>query len=266
MKPIRESFLNYNPDTLPMPVVALHSDVLENEKETPVHQHHKGQLTIALQGSVTGSVPGGLWLVPPKCGIWVPAGVPHSNSFTKNGRICFLYIEADAAKMPDVCCTLSLSPLVLALILHFAAKPQEYTAESKTGRLVQVLLDELMEMKVEQLHLPVSENTKLRKVTDTLTENPADRRTIAEWAKETAMSERTFARFFLKETGMTFGRWRQQLHIIMALGWLAAGQSVQNVSADLGYESVSAFITMFKKMLGQSPTKYLAQRRRQSFE
>jgi YesN/AraC family two-component response regulator len=30
------------------------------------------------------------------------------------------------------------------------------------------------------------------------------------------------------------------------------------VSADLGYESVTAFITMFRKALGKSPAKYLS--------
>ena len=56
---------------------------------------------------------------------------------------------------------------------------------------------------------------------------------------------------------MTFGKWRMQLHIITALQALSDGQSVQQVSALLGYESVSAFITMFKKVMGKSPTKYM---------
>jgi AraC-like DNA-binding protein len=34
------------------------------------------------------------------------------------------------------------------------------------------------------------------------------------------------------------------------------------VSETLGYESVTAFITMFKKALGQSPTRYFAARLR----
>ncbi len=49
-----------------------------------------------------------------------------------------------------------------------------------------------------------------------------------------------------RETGLTFGRWRQQLHLIIALQELASGVSVQNVAAKLGYESVNAFITLFK--------------------
>ncbi len=59
-------------------------------------------------------------------------------------------------------------------------------------------------------------------------------------------------------TGLLFGRWRQQLQLIVAIRSLAAGATVQEVSGDLGYESVSAFITMFKKALGTSPSKYLS--------
>jgi AraC-like DNA-binding protein len=44
---------------------------------------------------------------------------------------------------------------------------------------------------------------------------------------------------------------------MLALREISAGVSVQNVSAILGYESVTAFITMFKKALGQTPTRYL---------
>jgi len=36
-----------------------------------------------------------------------------------------------------------------------------------------------------------------------------------------------------------------------------APSTVQRVSADLGYESISAFITTVKKALGASPAKYL---------
>lgn len=75
------------------------------------------------------------------------------------------------------------------------------------------------------------------------------------------MSERSLARLVATETGLSFGRWRQQLHLIVALRELASGATVQNVSDKLGYESVTAFITMFKKALGSTPGKYFANRR-----
>jgi len=71
-----------------------------------------------------------------------------------------------------------------------------------------------------------------------------------------ADEERTLARLVLNETGMTFGRWRERLHIIIALQRLSIGASVQAVSLELGYEGPNSFITMFKKTMGQSPGKY----------
>ncbi|HID9099227.1 TPA: helix-turn-helix domain-containing protein, partial [Klebsiella variicola] len=58
--------------------------------------------------------------------------------------------------------------------------------------------------------------------------------------------------------GMSFGRWRQQLHLMIALSHLSEGQPVQRVAGTLGYDSVSAFITMFRKALGKSPTQYFS--------
>ena len=37
---------------------------------------------------------------------------------------------------------------------------------------------------------------------------------------------------------------------------LAQGELVTNIAGDLGYESVSAFISMFRRMLGTTPARY----------
>lgn len=74
------------------------------------------------------------------------------------------------------------------------------------------------------------------------------------------MSERTLARLILKHTGMTFGRWRQQLHIVIAVQKLGFGTTVQVISQELGYDSPSAFTAMFKKYMGQPPRRYLQDR------
>lgn len=62
--------------------------------------------------------------------------------------------------------------------------------------------------------------------------------------------------------GMSFGRWRRQLHVVLALRRLSAGETVQSVALDLGYESASSFVTMFRKMVGKPPSRYLFERRR----
>jgi len=49
---------------------------------------------------------------------------------------------------------------------------------------------------------------------------------------------------------------------MIALSQLAEGVAVQRVAGILGYDSVNAFITMFKKALGKSPTQYFSSLRR----
>jgi AraC-like DNA-binding protein len=215
-------------------------------------------LILAMQGGVTCEVAGAIWMVPPRYAVWVPGMMPHSIRATANARICYLYVQPDAARLPAECCTLAISQLVHALILDMADQPPAYPADSRTGRKAALLLEELAVMPVERLHLPVSDEPRMRRIATMLSDNPADRRTLAEWASLVAMSERSLARLVRQETGMTFGRWRQQLHLIVALRQLAAGQSVQRVAEELGYESVTAFITMFKKSLGKPPAKYFA--------
>lgn len=70
------------------------------------------------------------------------------------------------------------------------------------------------------------------------------------------MTVRTAARRFVAETGMPFGRWRQQLRLLAALERLGAGESVTSVALDVGYEDVSAFIAAFKAAMGETPARY----------
>jgi AraC-like DNA-binding protein len=254
-QPLRYPWLNLNVDDRSAPVIVVRVDADGTKGEVPDHRHRKGQLVFSLGGSVTCCVPGGLWMVPPHCGVWIPSGMAHSNLATANARLFFVYIEADLVALPDRCCTISISPLLRELIIELSDRMQH--DDVREERLIGVFLGELPRMSVQQLHLPLSPDPRLKRIAAALAENPADRRTLAEWANHVALSESSLARLVVKETGLTFGRWRQQLHLIVAIRELVSGASVQRVSADLGYESVTAFITMFKKALGKPPARYL---------
>lgn len=259
--PLSLALRGRDPDTDVRPVAALHLALDERDVEQPVHFHRKGQLVLALHGGVTCEVPKAMWMVPPHHAVWIPGGVPHSNRATSNAEIYFLFVEPGAADMPTACCTLAISPLVRELIKHLAVLGQDYPDDGPTARLVAVLLEHLVAAPVEQLHLPVSGHPKLRRIADALAQDPADRRTLADWASRLAVSERTLARLVLRETGLSFGRWRQQFHLIVALRQLSEGASVQQVAGSLGYESVTAFITMFRKALGEPPARYFSKLR-----
>ena len=67
----------------------------------------------------------------------------------------------------------------------------------------------------------------------------------------------TFTRAFHRQTGLSLSTWRQQACLFAALPRLADGEPITRVALDLGYDSVPAFITMFKRMLGTSPRGYM---------
>ncbi|MBW4971790.1 helix-turn-helix domain-containing protein, partial [Croceibacter atlanticus] len=82
---------------------------------------------------------------------------------------------------------------------------------------------------------------RLRRLADSLLDDPADKATLGQWAVRIGMSERSMTRLLLQELGLSFGRWRRQLHVILSLQRLARGESVQRVALDLGYENASGF-------------------------
>ncbi len=231
-------------------------------EEIAVHHHRKAQLILALSGVVTCEVDHGVWIVPPNCAVWIPSQLPHSVRALGNVRMYCLFVDPDATPtLPRECCTLTVSPLLRELLLQAAEFPKLYDVEGADGRIAKVLLDQLAVAPVEKLNFPMPREPKLRKIAAAMMADPSDRATTAEWGRRVGAAERTLTRILQRETGMSFGRWRQQLHIIIALKRLAEGASVQAVALDLGYEGASAFITMFRKALGKSPARYLAERR-----
>jgi AraC-like DNA-binding protein len=56
---------------------------------------------------------------------------------------------------------------------------------------------------------------------------------------------------------MTFGKWRQQLRLLHSIQKLASGEKVTTVALDAGYNSTSAFISVFRKSMGITPGQYI---------
>lgn len=251
------------PDEVARPVVAY--GMASNKIgtfELDMHCHAKGQIMLVQRGALSCRVKGGLWIVPPRSAVWIPGGALHAVKATGalEGYSAFVAADIIGAGLPRRCCTVSVTPLLRELLYRAARLPLLYDEAGANSRLIAVLLDEIATAEVEDLHLPMPTDPRLRTLVDLMMAAPAERGSLEGWAKRVGLSARTLERLISRETGMSFGRWRQQLGVMLAVQWLAGGASIQQVAADLGYESVPSFVTMFRKTLGTSPGRYMAER------
>ncbi|OFA03436.1 AraC family transcriptional regulator [Duganella phyllosphaerae] len=248
-------------DTVSRPVMALSATSVTKNWENARHQHRKAQLIYSARGILNCEIEDGVWIVPPQCAVWIPGDLPHSARGAGETEIYCLFVEPDAAPdLPQSCCTISVSPLLRELLMKVAGIPELYALGGPEDRLVAVLLDELVAAPVEDLHLPMPRDPRLRHLAEMMLAEPKDKTSRADWATRIGMSERSMSRLLLHEIGMSFGRWRRQLHVILALQCLTRGDSVQTVALELGYENASGFVTMFRKAVGKPPARYLSDR------
>jgi AraC-like DNA-binding protein len=224
----------------------------------PWHHHRRGQLLYADSGVMQVGTAAGTWVVAPEQAVWVPPGVEHQVGHRTGVAMRTLYVDPTVARgLPGDCCVLAMPALLRQLILRAMEIGLDYAPDSAEARIMTVILDELRALKPEPLHLPHPRDPRLAKITEALLADPADGRALADWAKQAGASARTLARLFVKETGMTFGAWRERLRLTTAVARLAEGEAVTAVAYDLGYQSPSAFIAMFRRSLGDTPGRYL---------
>ncbi len=225
------------------------------------HHHREAQLLYLVRGELTCEASGAFWIVPPNSALWVPGDVEHRIHARAPLEGYNVYLEPKVARhLPAECCAVSVTPLFREVMLRLAATPMLHRPPGPASRLVGVLLDELAMVAIDRHRLPMPADPRLQKLVAMMTANPADSAGMKTWAKRIGVAERTLNRLLVKETGLSFGRWRQQLHVILAIQGMSRGASVQRVAGDLGYESASSFVTMFRKALGKSPARYMAER------
>lgn len=225
--------------------------------QIPWHAHDWHQLIYASEGVMWVHTAQGDWVVPPNRGVWVPAGVQHSIDMSGKVLVQTLYFAQTASSsFPEQCCAVNVSPLLRELIRHGVALGTLDHTKPAMARLVGVLVDQVNALPTIPLQLPLPTDERAQAACDWLRLHPDDPGLIKQIAKRVGASARTLERLFQQQTGLTFGKWRQQLRLLHALRLLAAGRAVTAVALDVGYESTSAFIAMFKKALGTTPHRY----------
>ncbi|MEU6265656.1 AraC family transcriptional regulator [Saccharopolyspora shandongensis] len=238
------------------PLAAMARD-LPDGHAIPEHSHRRAQLIYGTSGAITVTTPEGTWVAPPQRAVWIPGGVRHALRTSGPVPMRTVYVEPGARPhLPTSCTVVAVTPLLRELLLAATKIPIDYNPRGRDGLVMELLLDEFAPLAVVPLQLPLPRDPALLQMCQRLMDEPELAWTAADAASHAHMSERTLARRFVAEVGCTFGRWRQQARLLAAIEMLAKGESVTRVSAQLSYESPSAFTAMFRRSLGKPPSQY----------
>jgi AraC-like DNA-binding protein len=206
---------------------------------------------------MTVRTPEGAWVVPVHRGVWVPAGTRHSIEMSGAVSLRTLYLVPRLGRLlPGKPRVIGISPLLRELILRMVELDCLSLRNPDHAHLVSVLIDQLQVMQSDAVYLPMPRDARAKRIAAMLQKEPSDTRSLVELSKLAGASKRTIERLFKFETGLGFGKWRQQLRLGHALRRLAAGDAVTTVAMDVGYESVSAFISAFRMTFGKTPGQY----------
>jgi AraC-like DNA-binding protein len=240
------------------PVVVAAEGNQESELAHGAHHHARGQLFGSLRGLLSVGVEHGVWVVPAIHAVWLPPHHAHSGRSHGPFHGWSVYVaEPACADLPQRPCAIRTSGLLREAVLRACTWPLG-PLESANKHVAAVILDEIRSLPVEALGLPFPSDPRLQRVARALIADPADERDLERWADWAAVSARTLSRRFVQETGFNFTAWRQRARMMRSLEMLAAGAPVTTVALDLGYSTASAFISLFRRTFGETPSAYRA--------
>lgn len=223
----------------------------------PRHFHNRDQLVYASKGVMTIRTAQGIWIVPPLRAVWIPARTPHEVHMSGRVSLRTLYFKLRSSRrLTRNCSVVNVSSLFKELILS-ACEFEVLSLKNRVqAHLIRVILDQIRQMRVIPLQLPSPEDSRARRVAELLLDNPCDERSMEEICRSAGGSRRTIERLFLRQTGVSLGKWRQQSRLMYALRLMAKNEKISTAAAGAGYSTPSAFISCFRNALGTTPGKY----------
>lgn len=241
---------------MPRPVVAVGNEYPAGH-EHPAHSHRRSQLLFAERGTMLVRTAQGAWMVPPSQGIWIPGGTMHGITMLGEVATRSVYLEPEARDgLAKECRVLGIPPLLRELMIAAVDVPVEYDEAGRDGRVMALLMDEILTAPVLPLSLPLPREGRLLRRCHRFLEQPTMQDTIEAWSRALALSRRSFTRRFRDETGLSFAEWQRRACLLAALPRLLDGERVTAIALDLGYAGPTAFSTMFRRVLGVAPSAY----------
>jgi len=214
------------------------------------HSHLAHELLWAREGTLTAQIEGQIFTVSEGYGLWIPTNKLHGGRLTAHIKLFSAFFAPEHTsvtfKVPTV---ITMEPLLESLLIHLSQKDLNQDARARAESVV----FDVLKPSENQLSLRLPDDPRINDIANRLLVDPADQRSLEQWALDTGLSARTITRAYRESTGLSFAQWRQAVKIHRAIELLADGQGVQDVSDLLGYAQPSTFIDAFRRIMGSTP-------------
>jgi AraC-like DNA-binding protein len=222
--------------------------------EASFHSHPRAQLLYAVSGVMNLETRTVSYIIPPNTAIILPADTEHSIYMDGAVAMKSLFFRKSAAS--SVCKTtkvIAVTTLLRELIIAACSEPLNWKLNGRGYLVTQLALTEIKRSTILPIDLPMPLDSRLRRVVESLMNEPSSKKTIADWAEIAYTSERTLTRLFRSETGLSFRQWRQQARLTAAMRSLTTGLSPTQASTIAGFNNQPAFGVAFRKLFGMTP-------------
>lgn len=216
------------------------------------HHHVRAQFLYASDGLMTATTVDGAWVVPPGHALLIPAALEHAVEMHGPVQMRTAYLDPDVlAADASRCRVLRVSTLLDRLLSALAEEPVLYDEAGRGGHLAALALNEIARAPDAPFTATMPQDLRLRRICDALIDDPADTRGLDHWSDSAAMSRRTLTRRFRKETGLSFGAWRERIRLLAAMARLAQGEPPAKVAGAVGYGEARALKAMMRRVAGE---------------
>jgi AraC-like DNA-binding protein len=223
------------------------------------HRHDQHQLVYVSRGVIAVQTEAGGWVAAADRAVWVPAGCWHEHRF--HGASAFHTVGfpvADPPLPPAAPTVVAVSALLRELLVACTDPALPHAEEV---RLRAVIRDRLHRAPQEPVSLPAPRDARLAAACAIVAARLEEPRTLRSLAREAAASERTLARLFRAEFGMTYPQWRTNVRVYQAMILLAGGASVTAAARRCGFATPSSFVDTFRRATSQTPGAFRARER-----
>jgi AraC-like DNA-binding protein len=147
----------------------------------------------------------------------------------------------------------------------FLSLYQEYSLRQKGSStylntlLIQLIVS-IYRRENEKLDPRLSKPARFIQVIQYIEQKYAEKITLAHLTDMFQWSERHFQRLFKRHTGQTFNHYLQSLRIQKSCEQLRNSQlHISRIAESVGYRDINSFMTLFKKIVGTTPSGYRQQ-------